>query len=114
MTPITECSREERMERALMAIEAMTCQFDHGQPEDFKTVTPEEMARFVARVFEISHAAPGRCGNPHHDWLALIEEVEADGRKRKLYDPEKDMRRAHDRAAGVAPAYEETPPVGGA
>ncbi len=112
MQPITQCSREERMERALMAIEAMTTQFGEGVPEDFTTVTPEEMSRFVSAVFKISHAAPGRCGNPHHDWLAKIEEVEADGKKRKLYDPEEGMRRSHDNADGVPP-NEITPRSGG-
>jgi hypothetical protein len=97
MTPITECSRDERMERALMAIEALTAQFGEGALEDFQTVPPDQIARFVSAVYCISHAALGWCGNAHEDWLRKIEAVEAEGVAQKLYDPEKGLARARER-----------------
>lgn len=103
LQPITECGREERMERALMALEAMSTRFGEV-PDDFRTVTPEEMCRFVAAVYRISHTAPGRCGNPHPDWLAEVEEIEAESKKSRLYDPEESMGRAKARAETGPPA----------
>lgn len=64
MKPITECSREERLERALLVIEAMFC----GDEEDERSL----------KVYMIAHAATGRCcrGGDLEDWLQLIEKSE--------------------------------------
>lgn len=87
MKPITECSREERLERALLAIECLTWFFDES-----KCMTAEELSR---KVYYIAHTAPGKCGNPHVDWLQTIEEIEKAGKEANIYDVEKTLQRIH-------------------
>jgi hypothetical protein len=82
MKLITECNREERLERALMALECLSYMFDEGGID---------AKEFSHGVYCISHVAPGRCGNPHEDWLKKIEEVEKAGKKFGIYNPEKAM-----------------------
>jgi hypothetical protein len=79
MKPITECSREERLERALMAIECLTYLFD-SHDKDGKQLAHD--------VYCIAHAAPGRCGNPHEDWVKKIEEIEETGKSFNIYKVE--------------------------
>ena len=65
MTPINECSREERLERALLVIESM-----------FSGDDMEEDERF-SMVYMVAHAATGRCcRGGQEDWLKLIEKCE--------------------------------------
>lgn len=66
MTPIKECSREERLERALLVIESMFCGDDMEGDERAST------------VYMIAHAATGRCcqGGTNGNWLQLIEKCE--------------------------------------
>ena len=66
MKSIHEASREERLERALLAIEGLTFLQNEEDP-------------FACQVYRIAHAASGRCGAAdHHDatWLEEIESVE--------------------------------------
>lgn len=72
--PISECSREDRLERALLAIECLS--------------SLEENEK-MGEIYMIAHVATNFCGNSHESWLKKIEEVEDFGRKNKLYDPEK-------------------------
>jgi hypothetical protein len=99
MKPINECSREERLERALMAIEALTYQFGEGTLDDFKDATPEQISQFCSDVYMISHTAPGRCGNPHESWLKKIEEIEAFGKSAKIYDAEKQLAKTAEKSS---------------
>ncbi len=84
MKPISECDREERLQRALLACEALSYMFDEGG------ITAE---KFSSDVYCISHVAIGNCNNPHEDWLKKIEEVEAVAKKYNLYDVEKELKK---------------------
>ncbi len=76
------------MERALMAIEALSYMFDEGGIDAKK---------FSSDVYTIAHTAPGRCGNPHEDWLKKIEEIESFAKSIRLYDVEKDLSRSKEK-----------------
>lgn len=93
LKPITECSREERLERALLAIECFAMHHD----EDSEW----------GKVYMIAHSAVGRCGNPHTDWLPLIEECEKAGVEHKFYDAEKILTRHHHATVAKKPHEEE-------
>lgn len=68
------------MERALLALECLSMIFDEGLVDG---------KQFSSDVYCIAHSAPGRCGNPHVDWLTKIEEVEEHAKKHNIYDAEK-------------------------
>lgn len=74
MKPIAECSREELLERAILAIESLV----HNCESDLED-----------KIYTIAHVAHGRCSNPHKDWLKAIEECEAHGKRLLIYDVEK-------------------------
>jgi len=93
MKAICECTREERLERALMAIEALTYMFDEGGID---------AKQFSSDAYMIAHSSPGRCGNPHEDWLKKIEQIEASAKSMNLYDPEKVLARLHLKESGDA------------
>jgi hypothetical protein len=80
LKPIRECNREERLERALLALECASMIFDEGFIDS---------KQFSHDVYIISHAATGRCNNPHENWMKKIEEIEEHGRKHNLYNVEK-------------------------
>jgi hypothetical protein len=73
--PIAECPIQERMLRALVAIEMMVMELADDAPEN----------KLYARIYTIAHAATGCCGNPHLDWLAEIEKSEAHGAVHNRY-----------------------------
>jgi hypothetical protein len=77
MKPIKECSREELLERALLAIEALTFTFDESNAEQFSQ-----------DIYMIAHAASSRCCTPA-GWLEKIEEIEKTGKSEGVYDVEK-------------------------
>ena len=76
MESIKTCSREQRLERALLAIEA------------FGAMDDQSSAAFD-RIYQIAHSSLGHCGNKHLDWLADIEECEKIGADSKIYNVEK-------------------------
>lgn len=91
LKPILECSREERLERALLAIEAFGLMADDTDP------TP---ANIMSKIYCIAHAATGKCRNKHEDWLKMIEECEKAGVEGKIYNAEKILNRdKNDKAA---------------
>lgn len=81
---IFECSREERLERALMAIQT------------FGLISDDSLLAFT-KIYCIAHAALGSCTNPHFDWLSIIEECEKHGKENNLYDAEKILNKCHDK-----------------
>jgi hypothetical protein len=88
---IKECSREERLERALLAIEGLTYCFDEGG------ITAED---FSAKTYMIAHVAPNKCGNPHEDWLLLIEEIEKSCKELNIYNVEKTLLKSKEKLNG--------------
>lgn len=73
MTPILDAPADERMKRALLAIEALA-----GESPDAGSL--------MGRIYMIAHAAVGKCKAPHANWLLLIEECEHHGKKANIYD----------------------------
>ena len=61
MKSIKRSRRERRLERALLVIDGL-CMDQDG--ELFET------------IYMIAHAAVGRCGNPHKDWLKDTKKIE--------------------------------------
>ena len=45
--------------------------------EGITTLTDDE-TEFGSMVYKFCHIASGTCGNPHEDWVAEFEKVEAD------------------------------------
>jgi hypothetical protein len=84
LKPILECSREERLERALLAIEAFGLMADDADPAP---------ASIMTKIYCIAHSATGRCRNPHEDWVKMIEECEKAGVEGNIYDAEKILNR---------------------
>lgn len=82
VSPIAECGYEERLQRALLACEALSYMYDEGG------ITAE---KFSTDVYCISHVALCTCGNPHENWLKKIEEVEAAATQFNLYDVKKEL-----------------------
>lgn len=72
---IKECSREERLERALLAIEIFAMNNQTGNNGDWD------------KVYMIAHTASGRCCS-QPGWIEMIEECEVSGKELKLYDVE--------------------------
>lgn len=70
MKPTRDCDPLERMVRALIILDA-SC-YHQKAFEVMEIKTPEE--QFVHDVYCISHAAAGHCGNPHLEWLDIIDE----------------------------------------
>jgi hypothetical protein len=70
MKPTRECDPLERMARALMILDGLTYHQDAMMKQG--PLTHEE--QFVHDVYSIAHAAHGHCGNPHCDWLDLVDE----------------------------------------
>lgn len=68
--------------RALLAIECLSYLFEEGG------INAKE---FSSDIYCIAHAASGKCGNPHENWLAKIKEIEETGKKLGIYDIEKIM-----------------------
>lgn len=65
MNSIETCSREERLERALLAIEGLTYLCERIEEDPFSS-----------KVYMIAHAATARCKTRHEDWLKEIENIE--------------------------------------
>ena len=40
------------------------------------TVAAGDLNKFVSHIYCMSHAGIGHCGNPHDDWLDLIDEAQ--------------------------------------
>lgn len=74
MKPIIECNDEERMKRALYAIEALTY------------MDWDDAEKLSSEVYMIAHAARSGCKNPHLDWLEKIEEIEEFAKKANFYN----------------------------
>jgi hypothetical protein len=87
--PIAEASREERLERALLAIEAIAI---HLMDKDGLVMT-----RAFDRIYQLAHVARGRCCCPLHrqdrSWAELLTKVEAEGKRHKDYDVEEELQR---------------------
>lgn len=82
MKSILECSTEERMKRALLAIESLaSCFMDacHNEKTD--------KYKQFSDLYMIAHAATSKCR--HNDWLEKIEECEKHAKEARLYDVEK-------------------------
>lgn len=70
MKTTRECDQQERMLRALLVLDGMTYFM-----EDIMNKTPETpVEHFVHNVYMIAHSAQGSCGNPHENWLDVIDE----------------------------------------
>jgi hypothetical protein len=61
--PLRECSREERLMRALLVIEGLT-------------IEASDNDKRAAAVYRVAHTASGHCKNPHEDWQAEWEQLE--------------------------------------
>lgn len=94
MKSIFEVSRLERLERALLAIEALAHLEWDKSFYTFADLQREKYLRdnyksFVDEAYMIAHAALGKC--EHKDWLLKIEELEEDLKKGNIYDVDKYM-----------------------
>lgn len=77
MKSINECSAEERMIRALVAIETMSVDLSDENP-------------ILSAIYKIAHVALGHC--PHPDWLQEIEEFEKVAVEHNLYHIDRVLR----------------------
>lgn len=55
-------------EKALEVIEVLVCDDEYGMRED-----PD--AKLLTTIYTYVHIANGRCGNPHEDWVAELEDI---------------------------------------
>lgn len=77
VSSVKQCGRMERLERALLVIEGLYLAADmDGDP-------------FADQVYEVAHAALGMCGNPHEDWLELIDRLQDDLKDANIVDVDK-------------------------
>jgi len=91
MTPIRECSSNERMLRALRVLEGLTYFLDDIMETEPKT--PVE--HFVHNVYMIAHSAAGKCKTCRKgDWLDKIEEYEKMLKEVNIMDVEKELKEA--------------------
>lgn len=87
MRSIYECSREERLERALLVIEGLVLNLDHyGE----KNAEGNYILNEMGYIYSISHAASGRCCSKTGG-LEYIEQFERDFKTAKIYDIEKQL-----------------------
>ena len=69
-----DCDPLERMVRSLILLDALC--YHQEAFEVMEITTPEE--KFVHNVYCIAHAAAGHCGNPHLEWLDMVDELAKD------------------------------------
>lgn len=89
MKPIREVGREERLERALLAIEGLCLQHDHYGDKDAED---NYILNDWGKMYSIAHAATGRCCT-HINSLEMIERLEKDLKDAKIYDIEEVLRK---------------------
>lgn len=75
LKPIRECDREQRLERALLLIDALV---------SLQCPPPEE--KLLNTIYEIAHAAHGRCCETAEGWLKTIDELEVEFKKNNVMD----------------------------
>ena len=71
MKSIHDCDQQEKMLRALLALDGLT----YFQEDIMLKVPETPVEHFVHQVYEIAHSATGSCGNPHMDYLDTIDET---------------------------------------
>ena len=82
---IHDCEQPERMLRALLVLDALTYEQPDIMHDDAKT----PLEHFVHDVYCIAHGASGTCGNPHKEWLDLIDERTRTLKESKIIDVDK-------------------------
>ncbi len=75
MKSIHDSDTEERLKRALLAIEMISC---------FETRTDDDV---MSKIFCIAHSSLKHC--PHPDWLEIIERTEKEMANSNSYHVEK-------------------------
>ena len=111
MTPLGQCDRVERLERALMAIEVvagLACEegeeggsrAEAGRGEGGTPEQPYERGQVASTIYSMAHAALGHCQNPHADWLERVERIEAWGKRLRLYDAERELAGVREKREG--------------
>lgn len=88
LQPITECSNEERYLRALILIDCL------AGLEGTNRYHTNDKGEFVGdetldTIYEVAHAAAGLCGNPHEDWMKIIEKMEDSFKEGNIVDMKK-------------------------
>jgi len=76
-------SRERKMEKALLVIDGLSYLAEGDDPKTLKALIDE--------IYMISHAASGHCGNPHEDWLAIMEDAIVRLKEMNIVDVDKTL-----------------------
>lgn len=86
-------TRERRMEKVLLLIDGLCLLSEGGDHE-----------ALLSEIYTLAHSAHGYCRNPHKDWLAYVDEVDARLKEMKIIDVDKVMRgEKHDMTSEELP-----------